>query len=86
MTYTGQELQGCTSGSVSRTSYLSQLAGLRSRLLCLDDYISQPSIVSPSAEIGSKYSGTGEMALQQQNVGSGGKGDLQNNKSQGTGL
>lgn len=87
MTHTGRELQGCTSGSVSCTnSYLSQLAGLRSRLLCLGDYISQPSIVSPSAEIGSENSGTGEMALQRQNLRSRGEGDLQNNKSQGTGL
>lgn len=89
MTHTGQELQGCTSGSVSHTSYQSRLAGLRSILLCLDDYddyIGPPSFVSPSAEIGSENSDTGEMAFQQQNVGSHGEGDLQNNESQGTRL
>ena len=86
MTQTGQESQGCASGSVSHTSYQSQLAGLRSRALRLEDYFSQPSFMSPSAVNGSENSGTGEMALQQQNVESYGEEDLQNNESQGTGL
>ena len=69
MTHTGEELRGGASGGVSHTSYQSQLAGLRSRALdCLD----------------SENSAAGEMALQQQKVGSYGDGDLQNNKSQGT--
>ena len=86
MTHTGQESQGCASGSVSHTSYQSQLAGLRSRALRLEDYFSQPSFMSPSAVNESENSGAGEMALQQQNVESYGKEDLQNNKTQGTGL
>ena len=87
MTHTGQESQGCASGSVSHTSYQSQLAGLRSRALArLEDYFSQPSFMSPSAVNGSENSGAGEMALQQQNVESYGGEDLQNNESQGTGL
>ena len=85
MTHTGQESQGCASGSVSHTSYQSQLAGLRSRALRLEDYFSQPSFMSPSAVNGSENSGAGEMALQQ-NVESYGEEDLQNNESQGTGL
>ena len=86
MTLTGQELQGCASRSVSHTSYQSQLAGLRSRALRLEDYFSQPSFMSPSGVNGSENAGAGEMALQQQNVESYGDGDLQNNESQGTGL
>ena len=86
MTLTGQELQGCASRSVSHTSYQSQLAGLRSRALRLEDYFSQPSFMSPSAVNESENSGAGEMALQQQNVESYGKENLQNNKTQGTGL
>ena len=86
MTHTGQESQGCASGSVSHMSYQSQLAGLRSRALSLDDYFSQPSFMSPSAKDESEYSGAGEMALQQQNVESHGEEDLQDSKSQGTGL
>ena len=86
MTHTGQESQGCASGSVSHMSYQSQLAGLRSRAPCLEDYLSQPSFMSPSAVNGSENSGAGEMALRQQNVESHGEEDLQINKSQGTGL
>ena len=71
MTHNGEESQGGASGGVSHMSYQSQLAGLRSRALdCL----------------ASENSGAGEMALQQQKVGSYGDGDLENNKSQGTGL
>ena len=71
MTHTGEESQGGASGGVSHMSYQSQLAGLRSRALdCL----------------ASENSAAGEMALQQQKVESYGDGDLQNNKSQGTGL
>ena len=82
MTHTGQESQGCA----SHTSYQSQLAGLRSRALRLEDYFSQPSFMSPLAVNGSENSGAGGMALQQQNVESYGEEDPQNNKSQGTGL
>ena len=86
MTHTGQESQGCASGSVSHTSYQNQLAGLRSRALRLEDYFRQPSFMSPSAVNGWENSGTGGMALQQQNVESYAEEDVQNNESQGTGL
>ena len=88
MTHTGQESQGCASESVSHMSYQSQLAGLRSRALRLEDYFSQPSFMSSSAVYinGLKNSGAGEMALQQQNVESYGEEDVQNNEGPGTSL
>ena len=75
--------KGRASRSVSHISYQCQLAGLRSRALLLEDYLSQPSFMSPSPVNGSENSGEGEMALQQQNVESYGEEDLQNNESQG---